>query len=102
MSREILPLQRESGVATSATCSKTMLVRFNHVTGLVVNSFAPNHLNIPISCNATRTELPGCPSPTLGVGANTQGHRSLDKRGASSPTPPALCHRAHPCGRSNQ
>src|ERR1019366_5886899 len=73
MSREILPLQRESGVATSGTRSKTMLVRFNHVTSLAVNSFAPDHLQYSHCCNASKTEFRGgTPSPR-GIAAGTVG-----------------------------
>ena len=79
MSREILPLQRESGVATSATRSKTMLVRFNHVTSLAVNSFAPYHLNIPIAVTLPKPNWTDYP-PDFGGRGNTQsqGHRSPD------------------------
>jgi hypothetical protein len=36
---------------------KTMLARFNHVTGFTVNSFTPDHLFFSRYCNATNTEL---------------------------------------------
>src|ERR1017187_8549815 len=87
MSREILPLQRESGVATSATRSKTMLVRFNHVTGLAVNSFAPYHLNIPITVTLPKPNfvvehpVPGASQPgQWGAGSRELAARSVSPR----------------------
>src|SRR6266568_3583808 len=60
MSREILPLQREAAWQAGTFGCKTTLDRFNHASGLAVNSFTPNH-PIYSHCNATKTELLSCP-----------------------------------------